>query len=239
MLIRFLNKIISKWKGHDYKIDHRVPFYYLVLLVLGRVIMLINGFLSGVSNKGVFFLSLRATIKARSKFKVGRSVTIARGCYIDALSEKGIWFGNNVSAGINTRIEGTGNLQTLGKGMRVGNNVGLGYDSFYGCSGGIEIGDDTIIGNYVSFHSENHVFDSLHIPIRLQGVNHKGIIIGKNCWIGAKATILDGVTLEDGCIIAAGAVVKAGVYKSNNVYGGVPAKLIRYREEEEEVYDAG
>jgi len=233
MLIRFLNKLISKWKGHDYKIDHRVPLYYILLLVLGRAVMLVNGYISGISNSGLFFLSTRAKVKARSKLKVGRSVTIARGVFIDALSEKGVWLGNNVSVGINTRIEGTGNLQFLGKGMRVGNNVGLGYDSFYGCSGGIEIGDDTIIGNYVSFHSENHVFDSLHTPIRLQGVTHKGIRIGKNCWIGAKATILDGAIVEDGCIIAAGAVVKAGLYATNSVYGGVPAKLIRYREEHE------
>ena len=238
MLIRFLNKLISKWKGYDYKIDHRVPLYYILLLVLGRVVMLANGYISGISNNGLLFLSAKAKVKARSKIKVGRSVTIAQGVFIDALSEKGIWFGNNVSVGINTRIEGMGNLQYLGKGMRVGKNVGLGYDSFYGCSGGIEIGDDTIIGNYVSFHSENHVFNSLHVPIRLQGVTHKGIRIGKNCWIGAKATILDGAIVEDGCIIAAGAVVKSGLYAANNIYGGVPAKLIRYREEEE-VYDGG
>ncbi|MEO6522703.1 MAG: acyltransferase [Mucilaginibacter sp.] len=233
MFIRILNKLISRWKGHDYKIDHRVPLYYVLLLVLDRMVMLANGYISGISNNGLFFLSAKAKVKARSKVKVGRSVTIAQGVFIDALSEKGIWLGNNVSVGINTRIEGTGNLQFLGKGMRVGNNVGLGYDSFYGCAGGIEIGDDTIIGNYVSFHSENHVFDSLDVPIRLQGVTHKGIRIGKNCWIGAKATILDGAVIEDGCIIAAGAVVKAGLYTANNVYGGVPAKLIRYREEKE------
>src|ERR1700710_2781774 len=105
MLIRVLNKMISKWKGHDYKIDQRVPLYYIVLLVLSRVVMLAYGYLSGISNKGLLFLSVRATVKARSKFKVGRSVTIARGSFIDALSEKGIWFGNNVSVGINTRIE--------------------------------------------------------------------------------------------------------------------------------------
>jgi len=233
MLIELLNKTISKWKGYDYHIDHRVPVGYIVLLALGRITMLVWGYLSGVKNKGLFFLSTKSVIKARGKLVVGKSVTIARGCYIDALSEKGISFGDNVSMGINTRIEGTGNLQHLGKGMRVGNNVGLGYDSFYGCSGGIEIGDDTIIGNFVSFHSENHVFDSLQTPIRLQGVTHKGIRIGKNCWIGAKATLLDGVTVEDGCIIAAGALLKAGVYQANNIYGGVPARLIRYRDEEE------
>jgi acetyltransferase-like isoleucine patch superfamily enzyme len=69
------------------------------------------------------------------------------------------------------------------------------------------------------------------ILIRLQGVEHRGIIVGKNCWIGAKATILDGAVIQDGCVIAAGAVVKAGSYQANGIYGGVPAKLIRYRDD--------
>jgi len=229
MLTKQLNKIISKWKGHDYRIDERIPSTYLVKLVAARFLMLINGYVSGIKNKRLFFLSFHSTIKCRSKLRVGHSVTIERGAYIDALSQEGILFGDNVSVGINTRIEGTGNLQHLGKGMSVGNNVGLGTDCFYGCAGGITIDDDTIIGNYVSFHSENHVFNEMDKPIHQQGVTHCGITIGKNCWIGAKATILDGVMLHDGSVIAAGAVLKAGIYPANGIYGGVPAVFIKQR----------
>jgi acetyltransferase-like isoleucine patch superfamily enzyme len=100
---------------------------------------------------------------------------------------------------------------------------------FGDAQGGIEIGDDTIFGNYVSMHSENHNFNELSIPIRLQGVNRKGIKIGNNCWIGAKTTILDNVTIGNGCVIAAGSVVVAGIYEDNGIYAGIPAKLIRYR----------
>ena len=78
-------------------------------------------------------------------------------------------------------------------------------------------------------HSENHNFSDSEILIKDQGVNRKGIIIGNNCWIGSKATILDGVVIEDGVIIAAGAVVKEGVYNSNGIYGGVPAKFLKMR----------
>jgi acetyltransferase-like isoleucine patch superfamily enzyme len=134
-----------------------------------------------------------------------------------------------VSVGRNTRIECTGNLQTLGVGIRVGNNVGLGTDSFYGCAGGISIGDDTIIGNYVTFHSENHEASRADVPIRLQGVTHAGITVGKNCWLGAKTTVLDGAVIEDGCVFAAGSVVTAGHYPANTIYGGVPARSIRGR----------
>jgi len=231
MLVDRLNKIIAKWKGHRYTIDKNIPTGYLLLLVWSRAMMLVWGKLSMIKNKGLFFLSPAATVKCRSRLRVGRSVTIERKSFIDALSVEGIILGNNVSVGVGTKIEGTGNLQFLGKGMKVGNNVGLGTDSFYGCAGGIEIGDHTIIGNFVSFHSENHVYDDLDTPIRLQGVKHDGITVGSNCWIGAKCTILDGAEIGNGCIIAAGAVVKKGIYAANGIYGGVPARLIMKRDE--------
>ena len=109
----------------------------------------------------------------------------------------------------------------------------MGANNFYDCTGGIIIGDDTITGNFVSFHSENHVFIDLQKPIGLHGVTQRGIKIGNNCWIGAKATILDGVTIEDGCIMAVGVLVKAGVYEKNGIYGGVPVRLIKYRSSNE------
>ncbi|GHT60115.1 hypothetical protein FACS18945_6260 [Bacteroidia bacterium] len=138
----------------------------------------------------------------------------------------GITFGNNVSVGKNTTIECTGSLTCLGKGLKVGNNVGLGTHGFFGCAGGIEIGDDTILGNFVSMHSENHNYADLSKPIRLQGVNHKGIKIGNDCWIGAKVTILDGTIIGSHCVVAAGAVVR-GEYPDNCIIGGVPAKIIK------------
>jgi acetyltransferase-like isoleucine patch superfamily enzyme len=224
-----LNKFITKWKGSAYKLDKNIPLNYLIVVSFQRVLMLLRGKLSGIKNKGLFFFSWNATVKCRSRITIGKLVTISRGVFIDALSTQGINLGNNVSLGVNTKIIGTGNLQLLGVGMRAGNNVGLGTGCFYGCGGGIEIGDDTIIGDFVSFHAENHNFSDPHIPIRLQGVSRRGIKIGNNCWIGAKSTILDGAIIEDGCIIAAGTVVTAGIYHGDGIYGGVPGKLIKNR----------
>jgi acetyltransferase-like isoleucine patch superfamily enzyme len=84
-----------------------------------------------------------------------------------------------------------------------------------------------IIKGFVSKGYNN--FSDLLKPIRQQGVNHQGIKIGKNCWIGAKVTILDGVVIGNGCIIAAGSVVTAGEYEDNKIYGGVPAKFLKNR----------
>jgi acetyltransferase-like isoleucine patch superfamily enzyme len=231
MLRKKLNRLIAGWKGNNYSIDGRVPASYLLRLVIARTFMLLRGYLSGINNGGLLFFSWKAKVLARRMLRVGRSVTISSGVFIDALSSEGVVLGDNVSVGRFTRIECTGNLQHLGRGIKVGNNTGLGIACFYGCAGGISIGNDVMVGDFVSFHAENHITTDANVPMRLQGVEHKGIVIGNNCWIGAKATILDGAIVEDGCVIAAGAAVAAGVYRANGIYGGVPAKLIKYRNE--------
>lgn len=60
------------------------------------------------------------------------------------------------------------------------------------------------------------------------------VIIGNDVWIGARAVLLEGVTIGDGAIIGAGAVVTRDV-PAYAVVGGVPAKIIRYRFDEEDV----
>lgn len=57
-------------------------------------------------------------------------------------------------------------------------------------------------------------------------------IIGNDVWIGSKATILQGVTVGNGAIIAAGAVVTKDV-PPYAIVGGVPAKVIKYRFDED------
>lgn len=228
-MIKIINWAVSILKGENYQIDARISSWSVVMISVSRILMLLRGYFSFVKNKGKLFIGKRVGLEHRSLMRLGKGVSIDDGCLLNALSYEGIYFGNNVSVGKHTVIECSGSLKQLGVGILVGNNVGLGRDCFYGCSGGIEIGDDTIIGNYVSFHSENHNYERTDLPIRLQGVNHKGIKVGKDCWIGAKATILDGASIEDGCIIAAGAVVIAGIYKSKGIYGGVPAKLLKMR----------
>lgn len=52
--------------------------------------------------------------------------------------------------------------------------------------------------------------------------------IGNDCWIGRDAVIMSGVKIGNGAIIGARAVVTSNV-PSYAIYGGVPAKLIRYR----------
>lgn len=226
---QLLSRLATKIKGEPYEIDPQIGPGYLGGLAVGRALMIARGAVSFPTRRQRPFMGRGAQVRSRAQFTFGSGCTLGIDAFIDALSRDGVRWGDGVSLGRNSRIECTGNLRTLGKGMVVGDNVGLGTDCFYGCAGGIEIGTDTIIGNFVTMHSENHVIDALDQPIRQQGVTHAGIRIGSNCWLGAKVTVLDGVTLGDGCVVAAGAVLVAGDYPAHGIYGGTPARLLKQR----------
>lgn len=58
--------------------------------------------------------------------------------------------------------------------------------------------------------------------------------IGNDVWVGDRVTLLAGVTIGDGAILAAGAVVTHDV-PPYSIVGGIPARIIRYRFNEEEI----
>lgn len=226
--MKALNNYISKSKGMDFRIDERIPFGRIFCILCEKALCLCYGFLRTL-RRNRCFIHPSSTIRGLNCFKFGRNLSIGRHCFVDALSEKGLTFGDNVSMGPYTFLQLTGSYRFLGKGMKVGNNVGLESHGFYGSGKGfLEIGDDTIFGNYVSIHPESHNYEAQSLPIRLLGVISKGgVKIGRGCWIGAKATILDGTTIGNHCVVAAGAVVK-GSFPDNVVIGGVPAKIIKH-----------
>lgn len=68
-----------------------------------------------------------------------------------------------------------------------------------------------------------------------QAWDQKGdIIIGNDVWIGYEAVILSGVTIGDGAVIGCRAVVTKDV-PPYTIVGGVPAKSIRKRFDEETI----
>jgi acetyltransferase-like isoleucine patch superfamily enzyme len=65
-------------------------------------------------------------------------------------------------------------------------------------------------------------------PIREQDNTVSPVKIGRDCWIGANATILKGSCIEDGAIIGAKSLVKGRV-KQNSIVVGNPAREIKCR----------
>lgn len=230
MIVDRLSSIIAALRGTPFRIDPRIPPSYLLTLVADYAVRRIRGWWAFPTSGMRVFVGRGSRLIGRSQMSLEGGLHVGPACIVNAVSVDGVRFGANVSLQRGVVIECTGSLQKLGCGVRMGRNVGIGSGSFLGAAGGIDIGDDTIVGNFVSFHSENHVTDQLDLPIRLQGTRSQGISVGPNCWIGAKATLLDGVRLGEGCIVAAGAVVTAGSYGDFAVLGGVPARVLKRRD---------
>ena len=110
----------------------------------------------------------------------------------------------------------------FGRNITVGKNVFINSDCKFQDQGGIFIDDGALIGHGVVLATLNHDLD----PAKRQQLYPAPIHIGKCVWIGANATILQGVTIGDGAVVAAGAVVHRDV-PANTVVGGVPAKVIK------------
>lgn len=228
MIINFFSYLISIIKKEKFELDENITFSYLISIFVEKFLSYIR-FIIKFKTFKIGFIGYNSLILSSKKIRFGKNLSIQNDCIINALSKNGIKFGDNVSVQKRTIIECSGSLKNIGKGLKIDNNVGIGSNSFLGCAGGIEIGENTIIGNYVSFHSENHNYSKIDVPIRLQGVNHKGIKIGKDCWIGAKVTILDGTVLGNGCVVAAGAVLSGKEYPDYSIVAGIPAKVIKSR----------
>lgn len=109
-----------------------------------------------------------------------------------------------------------------GRNITIGKNVFINSCCNFQDQGGITIGDDSLIGHKVMLATLNHGFT----PEDRGSLYPVPIIIGKNVWIGASATLLPGVTIGDNAMIAAGAVVTKDV-PQNTVIAGIPAKVIR------------
>ena len=158
----------------------------------------------------------------------GKGVTLETGVIIDGLSRNGVVLGNNVSIGAYSVIRSTGVLTNLGVGVRLGNDSAIDAYSFIGAAGGVQIGNQVIMGQHVSFHAENHRYESVDTPIKEQGTSREGIAIENNCWVGSNVTFLDGAWVRSGCVIGAGSVVKGDIPEFS-VAVGVPAKVVKVR----------
>ena len=163
-------------------------------------------------------------------------------------------FGQNTTIDSKARFEGMNRLSDDSTFL----NSSIGYASYVSDHSFIKnavIGRYTCIANEVMTVAGNHPlsfasvhpafysttqnlsyvkqnkFDDFHY---LDSQKRISVEIGNDVWIGARATILEGVTIGDGAVVAAGAIVTKDV-PPYAIVGGVPAKIIEYRFDEETI----
>jgi acetyltransferase-like isoleucine patch superfamily enzyme len=112
---------------------------------------------------------------------------------------------------------------TGGLDIRIGRNVFINQNCTFYDLGGLDIADDVMIGPNVSLITSGHPLE----PSRRRAfTTAKPIVIERNVWIAAGATIIGGVTVGENSVVAAGSVVTRNV-PSNTLVGGNPARVIR------------
>lgn len=195
-----------------------------------------------IKKKGVFFCMVSFFYK---------SVSFLRGwIYTKLLGTKFIF-----EIGISPKIRGKHNIY-IGKRCRFGSFFWLeAVDDYYGqnLNPNINIGDDVVINDFVHIAAVNSVKigDGCLIASKVLITDHshgvydgsdqscpteppvfrklsskKGIVIGKNVWLGESVSVLQGAIIGDGVIVGANSIV-VGELPANTICVGSPAKPVK------------
>ncbi|MDD4979832.1 MAG: DapH/DapD/GlmU-related protein [Candidatus Omnitrophica bacterium] len=96
--------------------------------------------------------------------------------------------------------------------ISAGNCLAINSGAFIDGRGGIEIGDNVLIGPHVFIGSSNHAVETTNgLPRIFVGHIPKMVKIGSNVWIGAHAVICPGANIGDNSVIGAGSVVVSDI----------------------------
>lgn len=110
----------------------------------------------------------------------------------------------------------------FGKNLTLGRGVFINLGCRFQDTGGITIGDGTLIGHGSTLTTLNHALD----PDRRADMRPSPVRIGRRVWLGAAVTVVPGVSIGDGAVIGAGSVVTKDV-PADAIVAGVPARLVR------------
>jgi acetyltransferase-like isoleucine patch superfamily enzyme len=164
------------------------------------------------------------TIRHPHKIKIGNNVALDDNCIVDAKGDEnqGITIGNNVFIGRNSIVYCKGGDIVLEDDVNISSNCQI------FSSNSLTVGSGTMIGAYSYFLSGGEYDYEDPTPFAQQsGMETKGpLTIGRDCWLGARVTVLDGANIGDHCVIAAGAVVNKPIAASS-IAAGIPAKIIK------------
>jgi len=208
-------------------------FNQLILSALGWIPTIAGVALRGLAYRLMMKLEGMPAIEAGvrivypSNVHLGQNVYLDQGVYLHALPG-GISIGSNTFILHHTMLH-VFNFRNLPQaGITIGKNCFIGEFNVIRGQGGVHIGNDVYTGPMVQIVAVNHVHRDPERPIREQGITAQGIVIEDDVWIGAGATVVDGVTIGRGSVIGAGAVVTSDI-PPYSIAVGIPARPVKDR----------
>ncbi|RZJ62692.1 MAG: acyltransferase [Acidovorax sp.] len=136
--------------------------------------------------------------------------------------------GDQVSLYANTRLVLGDVVADPCVGIRIGARTIVNVGAYLSGEGGLDIGEDVLIGPHAKLLSAGHAIDGEDVIIARNRITRARIVVEEGAWIGAGAIVLEGVTIGRGAVVAAGSVVRQDV-PAGMVAAGTPARLIRSR----------
>lgn len=171
---------------------------------------------------------LRSVIVSQIFKYCGRSVRFRKIGLIN--QPKYISIGDFTSFGDDIYLTAWKEITDITPCLNIGSHCNFGAMNHITCANSITIGDNLLTGKWVTISDNNHGNTELLMlkqrPLDRPIMSNGPIIIGKNVWIGDKATILSNVSIGDGAIIAANAVVTKDV-PAYSVVAGNPARVTK------------
>ena len=180
---------------------------------------------------GIVLAEVRAAVGReklrRSLERSGPGIAIARG--VEVRSPERLRLGAHVviDRGVLLHCGGMSWSPSSG-GITLGPHTYVGPRCVLFGAAGIEIAEAGLISPGVVITSHQHGFERLDVVMREQPLEFGPVVIQRDVWIGANATVLPGVTIGTGSVVGAGAVVTRDV-PPRTVVTGVPARVARER----------
>ena len=165
------------------------------------------------------------TLWHAAKMQIGDRVAVDDGCQLDArgCAPGGFSIGDGALVGRGCIISGKDGP------LSIGARASIGAGCVMYASTRLDIGADTMLAALCYVGGGRYATRGrIDVPIAEQPEPRLGVVIEEDCWLGAGATVIDGVRIGRGSIVAAGAVVTRAV-APYSVVAGVPARRIASR----------
>ena len=112
--------------------------------------------------------------------------------------------------------------------LSVGKNFGCNSGTYINAIGGIQMGNDVLIGSNVTISSGKHEIEGRQTSVFSRPTVPMPIVFGDDVWLGAGVSVLPGIQIADGTVVGTNAVVTKST-EPYSVMVGIPARLVRYR----------